>query len=258
MVEKTNGILLGIGLAANCLGVKKVIIAIEDNKPEAIEAFNAGARGSGLGIRVLKSRYPQGGERQLIKAVLNKEVPSGKFPFDIGAVVHNVATLYAIYEAVYLNKPLFERVVTVTGSCLSNPKNLLARIGTPIKELINLCGPLREDPKKLIIGGPMMGLAQYTDEVPVIKTTTGIILLSQKEARSYKESPCIRCGACVRACPGGLEPCLINLASEKEMWTETKAYGALECIECGLCNYACPANRKLTQSIKRSKLEGDK
>jgi electron transport complex protein RnfC len=253
MIEKTDKILQGIELIVKCLGVKNVYIAIEDNKPAAIEKFKV--QSSKFKVKVLKSQYPQGGEKQLIKNILGKEVPSGKLPFDIGVVVHNVATIYAIYEALYLNKPLYERVVTVTGSCISSPKNLLVRIGTPIKELIDFCGPLKQEPAKIIIGGPMMGIAQYADEVPVIKTTTGVILLNEKEAKAQEEEFCIRCGACVRACPAGLMPCLLNLASEKEKWTEAKAYKALDCIECGLCNYVCPANRMLTQSIKRAKLE---
>jgi electron transport complex protein RnfC len=254
MVEKTKEILKGIALAEQCSGVKKVFIAIEDNKPEAIRAFSSelGARSSEL--KILKSQYPQGGEKQLIKNILGKEVPTGKLPFDIGVVVHNVATIYAIYEAVYLGKPLYERVVTVTGSCIRNPKNLLARIGTPVKELIAYCG-LEEKPAKIIIGGPMMGIAQYTDEVPVIKSTTGIVLLNKREAKIQEEEFCIRCGACVRNCPAGLMPCLINLASEKELWAEAKVYNAIDCIECGLCNYVCPANRTLVQSIQRAKLE---
>jgi electron transport complex protein RnfC len=256
MVEKTEEIIKGIELIGRCLGVKKVFIAIEENKPEAIEKF--GVRGSGFAVKILKSAYPQGGEKQLIKNVLGKEVPSAKLPFDIGVVVHNVATVLAIYEAVYLGKPLYERVVTVAGSIVPNPKNLLVRLGTPIKELIDFCGPPKEEPVKIIIGGPMMGIAQYTDLVPVIKSTTGIILLNKKEAADTEEEFCIRCGACVRECPAGLMPCLINLASEKSMWGEAKKYGALDCIECGLCNYVCPANRNLTQTIKRAKLEVSK
>jgi len=255
MVEKTEEILSGIQLVAKCLGVKKIYIAIEDNKPAAIEKFRANGKPE---VRALKSEYPQGGEKQLIKNILGREVPQGKLPFDIGVVVHNVGTVFAIYEAVYKNKPLYERVVTVTGSCVSAPKNLLARIGTPIKELIVSCGPLKEEPAKIIIGGPMMGDAQYTDEVPVIKSTTGVILLNAQESRRQEEESCIRCGACVRQCPAGLMPCLINLASEKENWAQAKAYNALDCIECGLCNYLCPAKRRLTQSIKRAKLEVSK
>jgi electron transport complex protein RnfC len=255
MLEKISEILQGIALVVKCLGVKEVYIAIEDNKPEAIKSFNDAMRNTPYAIRILKSAYPQGGEKQLIKNILGREVPQGKLPFDVGVVVHNVATCFAIYEAAYLNKPLYERVVAVTGSCLSNPKNLLVRIGTPIKELIDFCGPLKEQPHKIIIGGPMMGIAQFTDEVPVIKCTTGVILFNRKEARTFEEEFCIRCGACVRECPVNLMPCLINLASEKSLWPQALEYGATDCIECGLCNYVCPANRRLVQSIKRAKLE---
>lgn len=267
MFEKTEEILLGIELVAKCLKVKFIYIAIEDNKPQAIKKFSvlgrtpntlpdrqAGEHRTPIKLVVLKSQYPQGGEKQLIKNVLNKEVPSGKLPFDIGVVVQNVATVFAIYEAVYINKPLYERVVSVSGSCVSNPKNLLARIGTPIEELINFCG-VKEEPEKIIIGGPMMGIAQYTDRVPVIKATNGVLLLNKKEAEAAREESCIRCGACVRECPAGLMPCLINLASQKWLWQQAKDYGASDCIECGLCNYVCPASRRLVQSIKRAKLE---
>jgi len=253
MLEKTQEILRGIELMVRCLGVKKIYIAIEDNKPEAIKKFIV--HGSWFMVKVLKSAYPQGGEKQLIKNILGKEVPQAKLPFEIGVVVHNVGTVFAVYEAVYKNKPLYERIVTVTGSCLSNPKNLLVRIGTPIKELINYCGPLKDEPAKMIIGGPMMGIAQYTDQVPVIKSTTGVILMNKEEAQLAEEEFCIRCGACVRECPVGLMPCLINLASEKALWFAAEQYGAADCIECGLCNYVCPANRRLVQSIKRAKLE---
>lgn len=255
MVEKTEEILKGIKLIVKCLGVKNVHIAIEDNKPEAIKAFDYRLRISDYRLRILKSFYPQGGEKQLIKNILNKEVPSGKLPFDIGIVVHNVATVFAIYEAVYLNKPLYERVVTVTGSSLTNPKNLWVRIGTPLKDLLDYCGPLKEEPAKIIMGGPMMGIAQYTIGVPVIKSTTGVILLTEEEAKIEEEVFCIRCGACVRECPVSLMPCLINLASENQIWLQAKNLGALDCIECGICNYVCPANRRLVQSIKRAKLE---
>jgi len=260
MLEKTEEILSGIELVAKCLKAKFIYIAIEDNKPEAIEKFRVqssclSGRQVEFRVKVLKSAYPQGGEKQLIKNILKREVPSGKLPFDVGVVVQNVATVFAIYEAVYKNKPLYERVVTVTGSCIANPKNLLVRLGTPVKDLIAFCGPLKEEPEKIIIGGPMMGIAQYTDEVPVIKSSGGVILLNKKEAQEKEEEFCIRCGACVRECPVGLMPCLINLASEKWLWPQAKIYGALDCIECGLCDYVCPAKRRLVQSIKRAKLE---
>lgn len=255
MIEKAPEILKGIGLIVKCLGVKSAYIAIEDNKPEAIKAFEDSVLGTGYELRVLKSSYPQGGEKQLINNVLGRQVPSGKLPFDIGVVVQNVATVFAAFEAVYLNKPLYERVVTVTGSCLSNPRNLLVRLGTPIKDLIDYCGPLKEEPAKVVVGGPMMGVAQYSLDAPVIKSTNGIVLLAGKEVKLCDEDNCIRCAACVRECPAGLMPCLINLASEKGLWKEAAGYGAADCIECGLCNYVCPAGRRLVQSIKRAKLE---
>ncbi|MDD5409169.1 MAG: electron transport complex subunit RsxC [Candidatus Omnitrophica bacterium] len=252
MVEKTNEVAEGIALIAACLGIKEIYIGIEDNKPEAIKAFSVFP---GFKVKVLKSDYPQGGEKQLIQNILGKQIPRGKLPFDIGVLVQNVATVYAVYEAVFKGKPLVERLVTVTGSCLANPKNLLVRLGTPIKNLIDFCGPLKEEPVKIIIGGPMMGIAQYTDEVPIIKSSGGLLLMSEKEAKTIEEGPCIRCAACVRGCPVGLMPCQINLASEKSLWQSTKDYGASDCIECGICNYVCPANRRLLQTIKRAKLE---
>ncbi|MCX5693892.1 MAG: electron transport complex subunit RsxC [Candidatus Omnitrophica bacterium] len=252
MVEQTGQIAAGVALIAKCLGVKNIYIGIESNKPEAIKAF---FEITGIKVKVLPSDYPQGGEKQLIKNILGKEIPRGKLPFDIGVLVQNVATVYAIYEAVYKNKPLIERIVTVTGSCLENPQNLLVPIGTPIKDLIEFCGPLKDEPAKIIIGGPMMGIAQFTDEVPIIKSSSGLLLMGKSEAKMYDEDPCIRCAACVRGCPVGLMPCQINLASERMLWNLTKEYGASDCIECGICNYVCPSNRRLLQTIKRAKLE---
>jgi Na+-translocating ferredoxin:NAD+ oxidoreductase subunit C len=256
MVEKTSQIAIGAALIARCLEIKDVYIAIEKNKPEAIKAFS---RIAGIKVKVLPAEYPQGGEKQLICNILGKEVPHGKLPFDVGALVQNVATVYAIYEAVYKNKPLIERVVTVSGSCLENPKNLLVRIGTPIRELIEFCGPLKEQPVKIIIGGPMMGLAQDSLDVPVIKSSSGLLLMSKNEAKALpEEDPCIRCGACIRGCPMRLLPCQLNLASERSLWSLTKEWGVSDCIECGICNYVCPANRQLLQTIKKAKFETGK
>ncbi len=257
-IEKNQEIILGIELVARCLATKDVIIAIEDNKPVAIKAMKDAAANVGYAIKILRSQYPQGGEKQLVKSVLGKEIPPGKLPFDVGANVQNVATVYAIFEAAYKNKPLYERVVTVTGSILAKPKNILCRIGTPIKELIDFCGPLKEEPTKIIIGGPMMGIAQFTDMVPVIKSTTGVIVLSKSESRVKDEDFCIRCGSCVRVCSMGLLPCLMNQAAEKSLWQQAKDYGVLDCMECGLCSYVCPSNRKIVQSIRRAKLELNK
>ncbi|MFA5090644.1 MAG: electron transport complex subunit RsxC [Candidatus Omnitrophota bacterium] len=263
MVEEAGRICQGIEISARCLGVKRVFIAIEDNKPEAIKVFNSVCAKGGharcpasFKVSVLKSQYPQGGEKQLIKNILGREVPCGRLPFAVGVVVQNVATAFSVYEAVFLGKPLYERVVTVKGGCITNPKNLLVRIGTPIKELIDSCGPLKEAPQKIIIGGPMMGIAQFDIQAPVIKSTTAVLLLDTRQMKiRLEELSCIRCGACIRECPAGLMPCLINLAAIKEAWQEAKFYGAMDCIECGLCNYVCPARRRIVQLIKRVKLE---
>ncbi|MDD5116852.1 MAG: electron transport complex subunit RsxC [Candidatus Omnitrophica bacterium] len=254
MVERSEEIFKGIAVVSGCLGIKEVYVGIENNKPEAIEIFS---KFSGIKVKVLRSDYPQGGEKQLVQNILGKEIPRGKLPFDIGVLVQNVATIYAIYEAVYKSKPLIERLVTVTGTCVANPKNLLVRLGTPIKNLIEFCG-LKEEPAKIIIGGPMMGIAQYTDEVPIIKSSGGLLLMNKKEAKELEEEPCIRCAACVRGCPVGLMPCQINLASQKSLWKLAKEYGGMDCIECGICNYVCPSNRRLLQTIKRAKLESGK
>ena len=253
MLEKTREILLGIELVRKCTGVNKVFIAIEENKPDAIKAFKEGMRDTGYELRVLKPRYPQGGEKQLIKAVLKREVPSGKLPFDVGAIVHNVATVYAIYEALYFKKSLYERVITVAGDCLENPGNLLVRIGTSIKDIMLECGPVKKEPQRIVFGGPMMGLAQYSLDTPVIKNTNGIIFLSEKEIKPAEEALCVRCSRCVAKCPLGLMPCMIAMAVEKEKWDLAKAYGLLDCMECGSCSYVCPQRRNIVQSIKYAK-----
>ncbi|MFA6217921.1 MAG: electron transport complex subunit RsxC [Candidatus Omnitrophota bacterium] len=254
MVEKTKEIILGIQLIEKCLGAKHVYIAIETNKPQAIKIFKELLGNSGYKLYILKSQYPQGGEKQLIQSVLKRQVPEGKFPFDIGVVVQNVATSYAIYEALYLRKTLYERVITISGDCLKNPGNLLARLGTPIKDLIAQCGPLTKTPKQIIFGGPMMGIAQYSQDVPVIKNTNGILLLSEAQVKESQENTCIRCGRCVEYCPLGLMPCLMSMAGEKEKWDLAKSYGCLDCMECGLCNYVCPQKRNIVQTIKTSKI----
>lgn len=252
MVEKIREILLGVDLVLRCLGAKNVYVAIEDNKPEAIKQFIV--HSSEFIVKVLKSHYPQGGEKQLIKNILKREVPQGKLPFDVGCVVHNIGTVFAIYEAVYMNKPLYERVVTITGNCLKNPKNLLVRIGTPLRDLITECGSLIEEPSKVIIGGPMMGISQYTLDTPVIKTTTGVIFFTREEIEETKEEFCLHCGECIINCPMGIYPNLISLAVENEKFDLAENYGPLDCIECGLCNYLCPAKRSLVQAIKKAKI----
>ncbi|MBL7132288.1 MAG: electron transport complex subunit RsxC [Candidatus Omnitrophica bacterium] len=253
MLERTNEIISGIKIIIKVLGVERVVIAIEDNKKEAIRQFQKVELPSNWKIKVLKTRYPQGGEKQVIKSCLGKEVPQSKLPFDVGIVVNNIGTVYAVYEAVYKNKPLYEKVVTVVGKSLENSANLEVRLGTSIKELIDQCGPLRQEPAKIVMGGPMMGIAQYDINAPVVKGTSGIILLDKDEVVEVEEEFCLRCGECIANCPIGLEPGLISLAIAKDRLDLAEEYGVMDCIECGLCSYICPANRNLVQSIKYAK-----
>lgn len=255
MVERKDEIVEGACLVASILKPKRVLIAIEDNKPEAIKLMRQRAGALGWKVVVLKTAYPQGGEKQIIKSCIGREVPSGKLPFDIGVVVQNVATCYAIYEAVYLRKPLYERVVTVSGPCLANPKNLLARIGTRVGDLIEQCGPLVKQPKKIVMGGPMMGIAQYTMDGPVIKGTSGVVLFDEVSEKEEEESFCVRCGECVQNCPMGLNPGLISLAINRDRLDLAEEYGIMDCIECGLCAYLCPSRRNIVQAIKAAKIK---
>jgi len=252
MVEYPNEVLKGILLIARILSVKNIFIGIEEDKPEAIREMRNKIIAKSYSIKVspLKTKYPQGEEKQLIKAILDREVPPGKLPFDVGVVVNNVGTALAVYEAVYLGKPLYERVVTVTGKSLKNPQNLRVRIGARFSELIDFCGGATSPTVKLIMGGPMMGLAQYTDDVPVIKGTSGILLLADDEVAEYEQSPCIRCGRCVNICPMGMMPFALSIAEESKKWDQASRYNPEDCIECGACTYICPAKRHILESIR--------
>ncbi len=253
MVEKTDEIVRGMRLVLKILDPKECVIAIEDNKPEAIRLFRERAAAFNWKVVVLKTAYPQGGEKQVIASCLKREVPSGKLPFDIGVVVHNAGTVYAITEAVYSGKPLYERVVTVAGPCVARPKNLLVRLGTRIRDLAALCGPLVKDPKKIVMGGPMMGVAQYTMDGPVIKATSGVLFFDEAAVEEQQEDVCIRCGECLQSCPVGLNPSLIAQAIEKNKLGLAEEYGIMDCIECGLCAWACPGRRNIVQAIKTAK-----
>jgi electron transport complex protein RnfC len=200
----------------------------------------------------VKTKYPQGAEKQLIKAILGSEVPSGGLPMDVKTLVQNVQTCYAVYEAVKMNKPLVEKVITITGQ-VKEPKNLRVRIGTPIIDLVNLCGGYLQPPTKVVLGGPMMGNAQFNDELPIIKGTSGILVLT--DGKIKEESPCIRCGNCVKACPMNLMPCEINSFIRLKKFDKAKAYNVMDCIECGCCAYVCPANIRLVHSFKFAKNE---
>lgn len=255
MLEKGDEILVGLDLIMKAVGVQKGYIGIENNKPDAIKLLTEKARRyPNIEVVPLKVKYPQGGEKQLIAAITGREVPAPPaIPINVGAVVQNVGTVYAIYEAVMKNKPLFERVITVTGKGLKNPSNLLARIGTPMSQLIEECGGLPEDSGKIIGGGPMMGKTLMNLDVPVCKGSSGLLILNEKESRRSEEQPCIRCAKCVSACPMGLEPYLLAKVSSLRNWELAEDNGIVSCIECGSCQFTCPSARPLLDNIRMGK-----
>lgn len=254
MLEKSDEILVGTSLLMKALNVDKAMIGIENNKPDAISLLKEkSSQYKGIQVVPLKVKYPQGGEKQLIKAATGREVPSGALPIAVGCVVSNVGSAFAVYEAVQKNKPLFERVVTITGKSVQNPANLKVRIGTPVSELIAVIGGLPEDTGKVISGGPMMGKALANVDVPVTKGTSGILMIPGKEARRDEIKPCIRCSRCVTACPMGLEPYLLMTVAEKNLLERAEAERIMDCIECGSCSYTCPSSRPLLDYIRFGK-----
>lgn len=254
MIERGEELLTGVTVIMKALGVERAIIGIENNKPDAIKNLSSLAVGfGGISVQPLSVKYPQGGEKQLIKALINREVPSGKLPIEVGTVVHNVGTAVAVYEAVQKNKPLIERVVTVTGKNLARPCNLLVRIGTPVADLINFAGGIPESTAKIVNGGPMMGKAISTPEVPVTKGTSGIILFPEEEAVRNPSGPCIRCGKCITACAMGLEPFLLMTLASKALTERMEKERIMDCMECGSCSYICPASRPLLDYIRLGK-----
>ncbi len=254
MLEKGEEILVGTKILMKALNVDKAFIGIENNKPDAINYFIELVKNfEGIQVVPLKVKYPQGGEKQLIKAVTKREVPSGGLPIDVGAVVHNVGTAFAVYEAIQKNKPLFERVVTVTGKSVKTPLNLLVRIGTSTIDLINIAGGVPENTGKIVSGGPMMGKAIVNTDVPITKGSSGVLLFEEKESKRQESQNCIRCGKCVSVCPMGIEPYLLMNLVENEMWDEVEKYHALDCIECGSCMFTCPSQRPLLDYIRLGK-----
>ncbi len=254
MLEKTNEIVAGVKLVMKAIGVEKAIIGIENNKPDAIAKMQAATTTMGIEVCPLKVRYPQGGEKQLIKATIGRSVPSGALPIAVGAVVQNIGTIYAVYEAVMLRKPLVERVVTVTGESLKNPGNFLCRVGTPISKLIEAAGGLPEDTGKVIGGGPMMGRTMINLDSPVMKGTSGVLILPETKSVRGEMRPCIKCAKCVSACPMGLEPYLLATITEMTCDLERlEQEKVMDCIECGCCMYTCPANRPLLDYIRLGK-----
>ncbi|MDH7513257.1 MAG: electron transport complex subunit RsxC [Clostridiales bacterium] len=251
MVENPLDVLRGAELVRIASGAIKVIVAVEDNKLRAAEMMRRHLDGIHADIVLLKTKYPQGAEKNLISALLRREVPRGGLPFDVGVLVQNVGTAKAIWEAVSLGKPLVERVITVAGSGIGEPKNLLVRIGTLFQDAVNFCGGLAEDINLVVMGGPMMGLAQWSLDTPIIKGTSGI--LAWRTAFPAAEYPCIRCGRCVDHCPMGLLPTLLAKFVQREMWPEAEKWGVLDCVECGCCQYACPSRIPLVHWMRLGK-----
>lgn len=256
MLEKPKEIIVGIKILMKALGVQKAIVGIEDNKQDAIDLFETLlAKESGISVEALEVQYPQGGEKQLIQAILNREVPSGGLPADVGVIVHNVGTTYAIYEAVQKNKPLVERVVTVTGKSVKQPSNFLVRVGTPVIDLLIAAGGVPEDTGKIVSGGPMMGKAIADLDVPVAKGTSGILVIPKDEASRAEVYNCLHCGKCIEACPMGLEPYRLLLMSKKGNSKRAREEHILDCIECGSCSFVCPSNRPILDYIRLGKTQ---
>ena len=260
MMERPDEILVGLELLMIAAKVSKGYIGIETNKPAAIElltkkcAEKFSDRHYKVEVVPLKQRYPQGGEKQLVDAVIQRQVPAPPaIPVNVGAIVQNVGTAFAVYEAVMKNKPLFERYTTVTGKKLANPGNFQVRMGTPMKDLIDFCGGMPEGDNKLLAGGPMMGKALTSDEVPICKGTNSVTIISDEEARRKEPQPCIRCAKCVGVCPMGLEPYLLAKLSEVKNWERAESEDITSCIECGSCHYTCPAHRPLLDNIRQGK-----
>lgn len=256
MLEHPEPIINGLRIIMKTLGVDRGIVGIEDNKPDAIESMKkAAAAHADIEIAVLPVKYPQGAEKQLIKAILDREVPTGGLPMDVGVVVQNVGTAKAIFDAVAYQKPLTHRVVTITGPGITEPKNLLIPIGTPFQNAVEYCGGLKEDAAKIIMGGPMMGLAQPNLDVPVVKGTSGILIFTQAEASLPPEDPCIGCGRCVEVCPMHLLPTTLETLVSVKKFEDAERLHIMDCIECGSCSYICPANRRLVHAIRWGKRE---
>jgi electron transport complex protein RnfC len=240
-------------LAGRATGAEEIIIGIEDNKPRAIDVMREAAAGTGIKIAVTKTKYPQGSEKQLIMAVLKREVPLGGLPLDVGVAVSNVSTVAAIARAVLRGQPLTHRVVTVTGAGIAQPKNLLVPIGISLGELIDYCGGLTEDAARMVAGGPMMGFAFTNRDAPVTKGTSGLTVLTHDDVRKAEETACIRCGRCVDVCPMNLVPTKLALACRHQDLDLAQKYSIMACFECGSCAYICPASIPLVQLMRTGK-----
>lgn len=254
MLEKGEEIIIGISILMKAIRVKKAIIGIESNKMDAVLNLEKWAKTmEGIEVVPLKVKYPQGSEKQLIQALTGREVPSGALPIEVGAVVQNVATTFAVYEAVQKNKPLIERIITVTGKSVPEPGNYWVRIGTPFTHIIEETGGMPQDTGKVVAGGPMMGRALPSLDLSVAKGTSSILFIPSSESKRGKVFNCIRCAKCVFHCPMGLEPYLLMNHGEKQMWENMEENRVMDCIECGSCSFICPSNRPLVDYIRYGK-----
>lgn len=260
MTRKTAEILKGIELIIGILNPDRTFIAVEDNKKASYFAFqNLIKTDKRSAIReiklaLLKTKYPQGGEKQLIKAITGREVPPGKLPLDVGCLVQNTGTIFAVYEAVYCNKPLIERIITLSGDCLEKPGNYRVKVGTSLKDIIESCGiKFEKEPAKIIFGGPMMGISQPDIDVPILKGSSGALFFSEKLARDLEEGPCVRCAKCIDVCPMHLSPTNMVKNGKKHLWDAMEELRVADCMECGSCSYICPARIPLVQYIKEGK-----
>lgn len=254
MIERPDDLISGLKLIMKALAVKRGVIGIENNKPEAIELLSNKVKYEhGLEVVSLKTKYPQGAEKMLIKAITGKEVPPGKLPMDVGAVIQNIGTAIAIHDAIAKGEVLITAALTVSGKGINHPKNLIVPVGTTVQDVIDYCGGVTDDAVKIVVGGPMMGVAQFDLQAPVMKATSGILVLTKDEVAENPETPCLRCGQCVGACPLNLMPTKLSRYSQLNRFDDAEDAGVTVCMECGTCSYTCPANIPLVQWIRLGK-----
>jgi len=254
MLERPEDVISGLKLVMKALGVIKGAVGIEDNKPEAIRVMaDAIKHEPDISIANVKTKYPQGAEKMLIKAVLNREVPPGKLPLDVGVVIQNIGTAIAVSDAVIKGEPELTAALTVSGMGINQPKNLIVRVGTPLSDVLEYCGGVKDDANKVVVGGPMMGVAQFDFSAPVMKATSGILVLTEDEVSAHKETPCLNCGMCIGVCPLNLTPTKLARLSQLDKVEEAEKLGISVCMECGTCSYTCPANIPLVQWIRLGK-----
>lgn len=260
MLEKAQEVVEGAKILLKILGIKTCTIGIENNKPDAISTMTAAAAAASdadfqIRVEPLEVKYPQGSEKQLILAITGRKVPSMALPSAVGVVVHNVSTTKAVYDAVVLGKPLIEKVITVSGRGINRPANLLVKVGTKVSDIVEFCGGTKPDLARVVLGGPMMGFAVSTLDIPVTKTTSSVLFLTEDEIDTRELSNCIRCGWCLEACPMGLEPKEIGIYVEAGKAEDTEQFGVFDCFECGSCAYVCPAKRPLVQFVRLAKMK---